>query len=184
MVKRAAEASGRALFIAGPGGFENHPCGSQEEASARAAFITEALSWIGTPFRDCADVKGRNGGVDCAMMLTRSAVDTGLIEPFDPRPYEPRWHLHRSEEKFLAWVDRLGGKPVEEPRPGDVILWRFGRCFSHCAVLINSREVAHAYCSYRQATVTPLDEPMLSFVGLSQHKVPRPVLYFDVWSGR
>ena len=35
--------------------------------------MREALSWAGTPFVDCADVKGPAGGVDCAQLATGAA---------------------------------------------------------------------------------------------------------------
>src|ERR1700691_1077881 len=76
---------------------------SEDEATARRRFIAEAFSWVGTPFRDCADVKGPNGAVDCAMLLVRCAVDAGMIPAdFDPRPYQPQWLLHRDEERVLG----------------------------------------------------------------------------------
>jgi cell wall-associated NlpC family hydrolase len=176
------EADGCDLRVTGPGGMERHAFASPEEAAARAAFIAEALSWVGTPFQDCADVKGPNGAVDCAMLLVRAAVDTGRLPPFDPRPYSPRWHLHRSEEKFVDWIaGRLGAREVATPRVGDVALWRFGRTFSHGAVLINSAEVVHAYYAAGMTLVSRLDEPLLRFISDGRVNVPRPVRYFDLW---
>lgn len=178
---RTATADGAAVNATWPGGGEWLACATADEATARAAFITEALSWVGTPFRDCADVKGPNGAVDCAMLLVRSAVDTGRLPPFDPRPYSPRWHLHRSEEKFLGWMTTLGAAEVERPRLGDIVLWQFGRVFSHGAILINSREIVHAYYAAGMALVSRRDEPLLRFISDGRFNIPRPVKYFDLW---
>jgi cell wall-associated NlpC family hydrolase len=112
----------------------------ENEAAERVAFVAEAKTWLGTPFRDQGDVKG--GGVDCAMLLVRSAVGTGLIAPFDPRPYPPQWHLHRDEERFLGIVTKLGAEVVREPLPGDVIVYRVGRCFSHGGIIGRDLAVA------------------------------------------
>lgn len=151
-----------------------------EEAHGRAAFISEALSWLGTPFGDCADVKGPNGVVDCAMLLVRSAVDTGRFPAFDPRPYPPRWHLHKSEERFLNIIrDDLGAKELETPQVGDVVLWQFGRCFSHGGVLINPNEVVHAFYVAGKVVISRLDEPILQHIIA---ELPRPVKYFSLWS--
>ena len=166
-------------------GRESWVFASDAEAQGRAAIVREALSWIGTPFRDCADVKGPHGAVDCAMLLVRCHVDTGRLPPFDPRPYPPRWHLHKDRERFLEWVeDKLGGRRVAEPRLGDVVIWQFGRCFSHGAILVNSEEVVHAYAHARMCLVSRLDEHPLKFVGHGSRELPRPVRYYDVWSGR
>jgi cell wall-associated NlpC family hydrolase len=165
-----------------PGGEETHVFATPDEARGRAAFIAEALSWVGTPFRDCADVKGPDGAVDCAMLLVRSAVDTGRIPPFDPRPYSPRWMLHRDEEKFVDWLLRLGARETATPRVGDIVLWRFGRTFAHGAVLVNAEEVVHAYAAAGMALVSRLDEPLLRYFPLAGGHIARPVRYFDLWS--
>jgi cell wall-associated NlpC family hydrolase len=177
---RTAAAEGSDLIAGLHIGTERHSFSTPEEAASRAAFITEALSWQGTPFVNCGDVKGPDGAVDCAMMLVRSAVDTGHLPPFDPRPYPPHWHLHRSEERFLKIVrDDIGAHEVPSPRVGDVVLWQFGRCFSHGAILINTEEVVHAFYAYGKVTISRLDEPLLCFVYGS---MSRPVRYFDLWS--
>jgi cell wall-associated NlpC family hydrolase len=102
------------------------------EGKQRAAVIAEARSWLGTPYHNCADIKGV--GVDCGMLLVRVFVDTGLAKSFDPRPYPADWHLHRSEEKYLGFVfDR--SSEVITPQPGDVMVMRIGRCYSHGGIV-------------------------------------------------
>lgn len=175
------KADGKTLLVSGPGGEERHVFGSAKEAKGRAAFINEALTWIGTPFVNCGDVKGPNGCVDCAMLLVRSAVDTGLIPPFDPRPYSPAWMQHRSEEKFLDILTQLGAKEVETPQVGDVPVWQVARTFAHGAILINSEEVVHAYASQRRVVTSRLDEPLLTHHPLRGAVLKRAVRYFDLW---
>ena len=107
------------------------------------AFITypsvldNARSWIGTRYHHASDIKrtdGDPGGVDCAMFLVRVFVDAGIVPPFDPRPYPPDWHLHRSAERFLGWIAEFAD-PAAIPAPGDVALFRFGRCVSHGGIV-------------------------------------------------
>jgi cell wall-associated NlpC family hydrolase len=173
---------GNTVVASSSRGSEEHVFASAEEAAAKAAFVREALSWVGTPFRDCGDIKGPNGAVDCAMLLVRCGVDTGLRASFDPRPYPARWHLHRDRERFLEWIeDRLGGRRVDAPRFGDIVVWQFGRCFSHGAIVINSAEVVHAYAHARMCITSRLDEHPLRYIGLRSAEVPRPVRYYDIW---
>jgi cell wall-associated NlpC family hydrolase len=164
------------------------------EAIERQKFIAEAATWLGTPFRDQADVKG--GGVDCAMLLVRAAADTGLItipgeNPRWPRPYAPQWHLHRSEEKFLAIVSQLGAEVRREPIPGDVVVYQVGRCFSHGGIILrqvdgkddsNNGElgthVIHAYYKTQNVTISPLHDSELSFLPDGRR---RPFKLFDLW---
>ena len=178
------EVTGNIVAVKTPQGIEEWTFATESEAQGRTAIVREGLSWIGTPFRDCADVKGPKGAVDCAMLLVRCYVDTGRLPPFDPRPYPPRWHLHKDRQRFLEWVeDKLGGRRVERPRLGDVVIWQFGRCFSHGAILINRQEVVHAYAHARMCITSRLDEHPLKFVGHGAHELPRPVRYYDVWGG-
>ena len=114
----------------------------------RAAVVAEARSWIGTPYHHAADVKG--AGVDCAMILVRVFCDLGLVAPFDPRPYTRDWMLHRDDERYLGFL-LARAREVAEPDPGDVILFRFGRCFAHGGIVTRRRPltVVHAFAPAR-----------------------------------
>lgn len=119
------------------------------DVSQRASVVAAARSWIGTPYHNCADIKG--AGVDCGMLLVRVFVDSGLVAPFEPRPYPPDWHLHRSEEKYLGFIfDRA--HQVEKAVPGDVAVFRFGRCYSHGGIVTVATPltIVHAYHPARQ----------------------------------
>jgi hypothetical protein len=70
----------------------------------REKIVAEARSWIGTPYHNCADIKGV--GVDCGMLLVRVYCDLGLVPRFDPRPYTAQWHLHRDDERYLDGLTR------------------------------------------------------------------------------
>jgi cell wall-associated NlpC family hydrolase len=111
----------------------------------RERIAAEALSWLKTPYHECADLKGV--GVDCAMLLVRVFDAAGLgPRGFDPRPYNPRFHLHHSDELYLKWLRSAGAVPVDSPRQGDVALFKFGRCFSHGSIIVDDAlGVVHAY---------------------------------------
>jgi NlpC/P60 family putative phage cell wall peptidase len=132
----AAAASSHSLFA-----IRHSP---DAEAAARAAIVAAAREWIGTPYHHMADVKGV--GCDCAMLLVRVYVDLKLVEPFDPRPYTRDWHLHRSEERYLGFL-LARAHEVASPLPGDVILFRYGRCFSHGGIvtLAHPLTILHAF---------------------------------------
>lgn len=83
------------------------------------------------------------------MLLVRVFVDSGLVPPFDPRPYPPDWHLHRSEERYLGFVfDRCRERAADEPaEPGDVAVFRYGRCWAHGGIVTVGRPltIVHAF---------------------------------------
>lgn len=110
----------------------------------RQAVVDQALAWLGTPYHHCADIKGV--GVDCAMLLVRVFNEAGVIPAIDPRPYAPHWHLHRSEEKYLAWLDEYADVAADgaTPQPGDVLAWRVGRTYSHAGIMVSQDEFVHA----------------------------------------
>jgi hypothetical protein len=156
-----------------------------DEAEQRTAVVAEARSWLRTPYRNQAFVKGL--GVDCGFLLIEVYAACGLIERFDPRPYSDHWHLHRSEERYLGWVERFA-HPVAQPGPGDVVLWRLGRCFSHGGIVTEwpapgvgagrpgaPQRVVHAYARARM-----VEESDVAIGGeLSDPKRERR--YFSLW---
>jgi NlpC/P60 family putative phage cell wall peptidase len=112
--------------------------------SVRAGIVAAARAWVGTPYHVCADVKGV--GCDCAMLLVRVYCDLGLVAPFDPRPYSSDWHLHRSDEVYLRLLLERAHE-VAAPSPGDVVLFRYGRCFSHGGIVTAAAPltIVHAF---------------------------------------
>jgi len=123
------------------------------EAEGRAAVVAAARRWLGTPYHHMADLPGL--GVDCAMILVRVFCDLGLVEPFDPRPYTMDWMLHRDDERYLGFLlARAREVPPSTgsgPEPGDVVLFRVGRCFAHGGIVTASQPLTmiHAFAPAR-----------------------------------
>jgi cell wall-associated NlpC family hydrolase len=103
----------------------------------RERVVAEARGWLGTPYHHAARLRGI--GVDCY-------EDTGLIPHTEPEPYPMQWHLHRGEERFLAWIQKYGVQiSVDELAPGDVVLYQFARCASHGAIVTEWPNIIHAW---------------------------------------
>lgn len=155
---------------------ENFEKSSIIEMIQRQRIVAEARSWIGTSYHGQADIKGV--GVDCGMLLVRVFVDTELCAPFDPRPYPDDWMLHRSEERYLGFVfDRT--KEVLEPQPGDVMVFRYGRCYSHGGVvtIANPLTIVHAF----QPAGRVIEEEVATNSTLCEPR-RRPKI-FSLWAG-
>jgi len=116
----------------------------------RAAIVAEAVSWIGTPFHHAARIKG--AGVDCLMLLAEIYERAGVVGHVEPPFYVPDWHLHRDAERYLDGLARHATEIAGPPRPGDIALFRFGRTFSHGAVVIEWPRLVHAYWAARMVT--------------------------------
>lgn len=139
------------------------------EKQQRAAVVAEAMTWLRTPYHHQASIKG--AGVDCAMILVEVYHACGLIPKIDPRPYPPDWHFHRDEERYLGWIEQHAHE-VEIPHPGDIALYKFGRCVSHAAIIINWPTIIHAY---KGEGVTLAD-------GKDQQLGPRLMGFYSLWS--
>jgi cell wall-associated NlpC family hydrolase len=130
---------------------------SPAEIAQRAAVVAEARRWAGTPYRH----QGRTLGacVDCAQILIETFAGAGLIQRFASGPYSPDWHLHRGEERYLAVVESYCGRvddseapltdrgPDFRAEPGNILMWRWGRTFSHSAIVTAWPRIIHAFAS-------------------------------------
>ncbi len=147
----------------------------RDEQAERAAVVAEARRWIGTPYHHAADIHG--AGVDCGMLIVRVFVDNGLCAPFDPRPYPADWHLHRSEERYLGFVfDRC--REVDAAQPGDVVVFRYGRCYSHGGIVTCRDPLAfvHAYRPARRVVEEELAQNLELCAGSRQRR------FFSYWT--
>lgn len=139
------------------GGISEPKGGPRLSPGLRSQVVREAESWIGTPFHHAARVKG--GGVDCLMLLAEVYERAGVAAHIEPPFYVPDWHLHRDAERYMEGL--LGyARPVAAPEPGDVALFRFGRTFSHGAIVVAWPRLIHAYWAigvvWGDATLYPL----------------------------
>lgn len=115
---------------------------NEKEKSERALVIAEAQKWLGTPYHSNGAVLG--AGIDCGMLLVRVYCDTGMVPKFDPRPYPAQWALHQSAEIYLGIVQRLAKEFDGPPLPGDIVLFKFGRCWAHGAIVYDWPEIIHS----------------------------------------
>ena len=140
---------------------------SPQEALQREFVITEARRWLKTPYQHRQHLMGV--GVDCAWLLIEVFFVAGLMPMIDPGAYAQDWHLHRSEERYLAWLE-LFGREIQSPQPGDVAVWQFGRTYSHGAIVVNEHQVIHAYRDIGVELADVRDE----------HLASRPVRYYTL----
>jgi cell wall-associated NlpC family hydrolase len=63
-----------------------------------------------------------------------------------------QWHLHRSEEMYLETVAPVmreyfvwSGLPASKPQPADFVIFKFGRTFSHGAIVVDWPIIIHSY---------------------------------------
>lgn len=117
----------------------------------RAAIVTQALRWVGTPYHHQGRVFGV--GVDCAGLLTEVYRACGLVPAIDTGNYAIDHHLHHSSELMTSFLDRYAQRTEGPPLPGDVVAYRFGRVISHAAIVVDWPLIIHAARRNRQVLV-------------------------------
>jgi cell wall-associated NlpC family hydrolase len=145
------------------------------EIAGRRILVSEAKSWINTPYHPGADLRGV--GVDCGMLLVRVFVDAGLVPAFDPRPYPQDWHLHREDERYLGFVFNHAVE-VARAQPGDVVVFRYGRAYAHGGIVTATQPLTlvHAFSPAQSVIEEPLARnPVLA----EPSRRPR---FFSLWA--
>lgn len=161
----------KSFFLEGEGTSRRRLVAEQEQ---REAVVAEARRWLRTPYHHAADVLG--AGCDCGMLIVRAFVDSGLLQPFDPRPYPRDWHLHRDEERYLGFVTERAGE-VPAPMPGDVVVFRHGRSFSHGGIVTTTAPLRLVHASWPARMV--LEETLAG-----SPFADKPQRYFSYWGAR
>ncbi len=111
-------------------------------AEQRHAIVAEAIDWLGTPYHHSGKLKGV--GVDCGQLLIGVYAGAGIIDDINTGDYARDWHFHRSDEQYLKWVLGYATK-TETPQAGDIALFKFGRCISHGAIVVDMPTLIHAH---------------------------------------
>jgi cell wall-associated NlpC family hydrolase len=109
----------------------------------RETVIAEANRWLGTSFHDEARVMG--AGVDCGQLLIAVYGACGYMPADYPVEHYPAdFAMHRDREWYLGIVKEFA-KPIETPLPGDVVLFKLGRLYSHGGIVVDWPETIHAW---------------------------------------
>lgn len=113
----------------------------------RAERVVElARSWIGTPYRHQASVKG--AGADCLGVLRGVWAELYESHPETPPPYRPTWYDVRKDDLLLAKArEYLVERPsVADVRAGDVLVFRMrpDMAAKHCGIFTGDGRMVHA----------------------------------------
>jgi cell wall-associated NlpC family hydrolase len=120
--------------------------------AVRPLLVSEARSWLGTPYHACAGVKG--SGVDCAYLLVRVYQNVGLIGDLPIQPYrEGIGMLLRGQKLYRKIIASLCDEAdYTTPAPGDVVVFNVKLSHksdraraTHGALVSDWPRVIHAY---------------------------------------
>jgi len=147
----------------------------------RRAVVEAARKWIGTPYHHNAMVP--HAGIDCATLLVASFKGAGLIGDIQLPLYSPQWHLHRDEDKYLDFIKRFCVEVERPPIIGDIVVWKFHRCFSHGAIVVDWPTVIHAFIGSGCMEDDAVKNRMLATVSerTPLQGQPRPMKTLSFW---
>lgn len=114
--------------------------------SVRDEILRAARDWIGTPYHHRARIKG--AGCDCLMLIVEAYTAAGLLpQGLEIPDYAPDIMFHKDDHSYLEAVLSYC-EEVDTPRPGDIAMWRFGKTYSHAAIVSGWPSVIHAYVKF------------------------------------
>lgn len=128
----------------------------------RDDIITEALTWIGTPYKNRGGpIKGESA--DCATFVSGIAGGVGLLDDSFLMPaYSTNRHFFNTDERYRRELEAAGfiSIPVNSAAPGDLLLFVMGRSqpASHTAVLMPENKMIHAYQTARKVAINRYSE--------------------------
>lgn len=130
----------------------NPPPPNRAVSPLKSGGIVEiARSWIGTPYRHQASLKGI--GCDCIGLVRGVWRELYVTEPCALPPYSPDWAEVEGGERLIeglaAWLTPVG---LDEAEAGDVVVFRMkpGAVAKHAAILSEGwfgagAKIVHAY---------------------------------------
>lgn len=113
---------------------------------SRQDIVAEARSWIGTPYRHQASLKGV--GCDCLGLVRGVWRELIGVEPERAPPYGPDWAEASGDESLAQAAARnLIAVPLDQFAPGDVLLfrWRNHLPAKHAAIVTSPGTMVHAH---------------------------------------
>ena len=127
------------------------------------------LSWIGTPYRHFARVKGR--GADCTMFVGAAWKELGVLTDVEFYYYPPDWYQHSADNRIIEGITKhfeefaISGigmsrhKPSEEMIRGDLIVFSTNKkgVLNHAGIYMGHKGMIHASNS-RGVTLFELDD--------------------------
>ncbi len=116
------------------------------EQVSRSAIITEALSWVGTPYQHQMSIKG--AGCDCLGLVRGIWREFYGDEPMALPPYTPDWAEKSKIETLKNAADECLQKiEISQARPADILLFRMqaGVPAKHIAIVLDEDLIVHAY---------------------------------------
>ncbi|MGB0084213.1 MAG: NlpC/P60 family protein [Rhodomicrobiaceae bacterium] len=111
----------------------------------RPDIVSLACSWLGTPYRHQAALKGV--GCDCLGLVRGVYAEAYGRPPEEPPPYSRDWAEASGRETMIEAAARhLLHVDKDDARPGDILIFRLrpGAMAKHSAIMTAGSRMIHA----------------------------------------
>lgn len=86
----------------------------------------------------------KGSGCDCGSFLYILYGQFGLkMDPF-PLEYPSDWCLHKDDERYINFLTPYTTE-TNDVGPGDLVVFQFGRAYSHGAIITERKTVIHSW---------------------------------------
>jgi len=118
-------------------------------------FAAKARDWIGVPYVHRGTTRQ---GCDCTGLIIGCLQEMGYLAGYKLRYYPHDWNLHAMADDFIQ--HELSGVadliPNNKVKRGDILIFRFGKCPAHSAVLTSFPTFIHSIEAGRRVDVGSL----------------------------
>lgn len=120
------------------------------EADERARVVEVARSFLNTPYKNNAALKGV--GVDCASLLAMVYSEAGVRPPIQIGSYSSQWHLHSTDPLYEKAILAQGFREIDAGGLGDIALYFQGLQFAHGAIItgLEPMKIVQAFAPARR----------------------------------
>lgn len=119
-----------------------------DDPAHREALRIEALSWVGTPFRAYANVKGERGGIDCVRLAYSVLSNIGALPSGKKFPvYSMDFTLHSEKSPICDFIETELASHLErldidsKIQPGDLLGFEIGKAVHHLALVVDDHSM-------------------------------------------
>ncbi len=104
--------------------------------------VQQVLQWVGVPYQHRGLTRA---GCDCTGLLIGCVQELGYAPNYQLRYYPRDWNLHAMADDYIRQELAAVAAPTPIAQPGDILLFRFGKCVAHSAILVRAKTFLHAH---------------------------------------
>ena len=117
-------------------------------------------------------------GCDCTGLLIGILNNMGLLKNYKLRKYKFDWNLHAGAIPIILDEILQYGDIVDTKEPGDVLVFRFGKCDAHCGIHVGNNQFIHSVvtakcCQYGITVNSPWSKRLTKIVRPNEEKLRR-----------